>query len=449
MRELTRTLNSHIGGFLCEVAGIAFSRKRLPQLLRVPLYTNAIYQMAANISSALCGVAFWVIATRFYDANDVGRASAVIAAMGLLASLANLGLGFGLIRFLPGSREKAGSLLNSSFTISVLTSLLVSLVFLVGLDFWSPALLFLRQEALFMPVFVFFTIAFTLRLVGGEALIAKRRASLLLMREIIFNVLRLPLVVLLALGFGSLGIFGSWGIAVWVAVLFNLLVFLPRVQPGYSPRVSIDREVRGMLLFASGNYVSNILRGAPSMILPIMVINLSGAEDNAYFYIAWMIGSTLNMVAESTSISLFTEGSHDEGSLGLNVKRSVKMILVLLVPVVVLVVALADKLLLAFGGSYSETGTTLLRILAVSAFPIAINTVYINIKRVQKRLITLIEVGAFLAVSTLAMSYVLLPSMGITGVGIAWLTSQGILALVIVAGFVNKALGPSSSSAIR
>jgi len=447
--ELIKVLNSHIVGFFNEVINIAFSRQKLLQLFQIPLYSNAIYQIAATVSSALGGLAFWIIATRFYDTDDVGLASAIIAAMGLLANLANLGLGFGLIRFLPNSGEKASSLINSSFTISMLASLLVSIIFIGGLDFWSPALLYLRQEPILMPAFIVFTIAFTLRLIGGEALIAKRRANFLLIREVIFNVMRLPLVILLSLVFHSFGIFGSWGISVWVALLFNIFLFLPRAQTGYRPCLSIGSEIKEMLLFSSGNYISNILRGGASMILPIMVINRSGAEDNAHFYIAWMIGSTLNMVAESTAISLFSEGSHDEKRLGLNIKRSFKMIFLLLVPVVILVLAFADKLLLVFGGSYSDSGTTLLRILAVSTLPVAINTVYLSIKRVEKKLIILIGITAFLAVSTLALSHVLLPRIGITGVGIAWLISQGIVALVISAGFVKKRFGLVLSSKIR
>ncbi len=440
MLELIKLLNSRVGGFFGEVVSIATSKQRLKQLFHIPLYSNALYMMVASAFGALCGLAFWVIAARFYTADTVGLASAVIAAIGLSASLANLGLGFGLIRFLSQSGGKANSLLNSSFTISILASLLISLIFLGGLGFWSPALLFLRQEPLLLPVFVFFTIAFTLKSVAGEALIAKRRASFLLAREVIFNLLRLPLVILLAGMFHSFGIFGSWGISVWVALLFNILLFLPRVQKSYRPSLVISKEVSAMVRFSSGNYLANLLRSAPSLILPIMVINLLGAEHTAYFYIAWMIGGTLSMVAETTSLSLFAESSCDEQKMGLNIRRSLKMILLLLVPAVILVLILADKLLLAFGGSYSDSGTALLRILAVSTLPLAINTVYLYIKRVEKKLTILIGVTAFLAVTILTLSYVLLPRMGITGAGIAWLISQGAVALVIMAVFVKKRL---------
>ncbi|MBT9150487.1 MAG: hypothetical protein DDT40_00659 [candidate division WS2 bacterium] len=48
-----------------------------------------------------------------------------------------------------------------------------------------------------------------------------------------------------------------------------------------------------------------------------------------------------------------------------------------------------------------------------------------------------IGLTAFIAIATLGISYLLLPQMGILGAGIAWLVSQSIIALMIVAGWVK------------
>jgi len=42
--------------------------------------------MAANAAAALLGFIFWIIVARFYSPEDVGLASAAIAALGLLAA---------------------------------------------------------------------------------------------------------------------------------------------------------------------------------------------------------------------------------------------------------------------------------------------------------------------------------------------------------------------------
>jgi len=49
---------------------------------------------------------------------------------------------------------------------------------------------------------------------------------------------------------------------------------------------------------------------APNMILPIMVLNVLGAEQAAYYYIAYAIAALLFMIPNAISMSLFVEGSH-------------------------------------------------------------------------------------------------------------------------------------------
>ena len=51
---------------------------------------------------------------------------------------------------------------------------------------------------------------------------------------------------------------------------------------------------------------------APNLILPIMVLNVLGAEQAAYYYIAYAIAALLFMIPGAISTSLFVEGSHGE-----------------------------------------------------------------------------------------------------------------------------------------
>ncbi len=108
------------------------------------------------------------------------------------------------------------------------------------------------------------------------------------------------------------------------------------------------------------------------------------------------------------------------------------MAAVLLLPVVILVMVLADKLLLLFGGTYSTSATALLRILALASIPTAVNTIFMAIKRVQKDLKVLVSLTAFVAVVTLVLAFVLIPRIGIEGAGIGWLVGQTSAALVVM-----------------
>lgn len=433
------TIPSFIRKAITDVVGIATSKEKLKRLWRTPLYSNAIYLMIARVGTPLLGFAFWVIVARLYSPEDVGLASATIAAMMLLTAFSHLGLGYGLIRFLPHSGKSANSMINTCFTICTLTSIAVALTFIAGLSFWAPALLFLRQNPVHLIAFVIFVIASTLSILTDQIFMAQRRANLTLARSLIFGLLRLPMLILLAGFFHSFGIFASWGISLGIALLLSILVLLPRARPGYQPILAVTREaVDELLHFSLANYIGILLWSAPLLVLPIMVVNLLGPELNAYFYIAFAIGGVLFSIPFAGSTSLFVEGSYTEERLDINLWRSLRMVFVILVPAVILVLAFADKLLLVFGTLYAENASTLLRILAVSALPLAINIIYLGLKMVEKKLRVIVVMTAFVAVVSLGLSFLLLPRIGINGAGVAWIISHGILASVIVISFLKR-----------
>ena len=59
---------------------------------------------------------------------------------------------------------------------------------------------------------------------------------------------------------------------------------------------------------SAGNYLAGLFVAAPNMILPIMVLNVLGAEEAAY-YLAYAIASLRFMIPSAISTSLFVEGA--------------------------------------------------------------------------------------------------------------------------------------------
>ena len=208
----------------------AISRDSLKQLWGLRLYSNAFYLVMTNGISSLLGFVFWIIVARFYSPEDVGLASALIAAVSLLAGFTHLGLDIALVRFLSQFGKDANLLINTVFTIVTLTSIAGAFIFIVGLDFWSPALLFIRQNPIYLAAFVLFTIAFNASHLQDRTFIAERRAGYTVTKSLIFGLLKLPLPILLAAFFHSFGIFASWGISLVVAFLLSMFFLLPRVQ---------------------------------------------------------------------------------------------------------------------------------------------------------------------------------------------------------------------------
>ena len=416
-----------------EALRAATSRQGIRRVLTTPLYANALYIMLSTAVMGLCGFFFWLIVARFYSEAVVGYSSAIISALNLLAVFCLVGLDISLVRFLPQA-DNPRRMINTCFTLGGLVSLLAAGIFLAGLGVWSPALTFVRENAVFCLAFLLFAVLWTLSPLIDAAFLAKRRAGFALAKNAIFSLLKIPLPVLLALYFQAFGAVASWGIALAVALAVAMLLFLPRVQDGYRPLPALDLGVfRKQWRYSSGNYLVNLLSAAPAYLLPLMVVNLLGAEQNAYFYIAWMMANLLFAIAVGVSRSLFAEGSHFEDRLRENVVKSLKSTFLLLVPAAILLAAAGKWLLLVFGQGYSLNALPLLWVLCFSSLPLGVNHIYTGMLRVTGRITELIIIWGFIAIGILVASYLLLPLTGIIGIGYAWLGAQLIVAIYILA----------------
>jgi len=418
---------------IAEALDVITSREKLEQVTTTPLYSNAFYLMLTTVVMALLGFFFWMIVARFYTEAEVGFGSAIISAISLLSIISMVGLNISLVRFLPHA-DKPQDLINSCYTLSGLISLVIAGIFLAGLGFWSPALAFVNQNAIFASAFVVFAIFWTLSNVVNYTFIARRRAGFVLWKDTIFSILKLPLPILFVLFFHTFGIVASWGIAVAVAVVVSVFLFLPRVQDSYKPVPTLKLNLlKDMWRYSSGNYLANLFMASPAFILPLMVVNMLGAEQNAYFYVGWMMAALLFAIPLAVSQSLFAEGSHFEDKLKENVTRSLKFTYLLLVPSVIVLILAGKWLLLAFGQSYSLNALHLLWVMSLSSLPLAISYIYTGILRVTGRIKELMAIWGFVALSVLLASYLIMPVTGIIGIGYAWLGAQIVVAIYILA----------------
>ena len=411
-------------------SGLTAIKEGFSSLFRLSLYRNAFYLMLNSAIYALTGFFFWIVAARLYPPEVVGLASSVIAAIGLLSLLSTLGLDYGLLRFLPAAGDEAREMINSGFTISGAVTVLSALIYLAGLGIWSPALLPIRNNPLFLFSFIVFALANTLQTFNSQSFIAARQSLFIMIQGSIIAWLRFVPLVLLATSFQKFGIVAAWGSCVVLSVIIAITFFQPLAYQGHRPFPSINKEVlRRMLHFSFANYIGNILWTIPSLVLPIMIINLLGPGENAYFYIGWAITGIVFMIPAAISLSLLAEAAHDENKLVLELKRGLQLIFLLMTPVIIILLLSGRFFLQFFGKVYLENGLQLLWILAISAIPLSLNYVYITIRRVEKKMQSVIWFSAFIAVATLVSSYFLLRVMGIKGAGVGWLASQSVAAL--------------------
>jgi O-antigen/teichoic acid export membrane protein len=414
---------AHLGGYLRQVT-------KAKEWINSPLRRNSVFLMANSAVTAAVGFFFWMVVARFYSEAEVGLASAALSAASILAVLSRLGLGIALIRFLPKS-EKPVEMINTFLTMSGVVAAALAAIFVAGLDLWSPKLGFINDNPIFFLFFISFVVFLALSILTDNLFIARRRAEFTMFKSVISSVFKLCLAAPLALFFHTFGIVSSWGIAVIVAFVISFLLFVPRVEKGYKPVPKLDVDImKNTWGYSAGNYLAVVFQASVGFVLPLLVVNLLGPRTNAYFYIAWTIAGLLWAIPGAVSTSLFAEGSYFEEGLGLNVRRSLAFIFLLLGPAII-IIFLAGKWLLhfGFGAVYAERGLTLLWMLSLSSIPQGINSVYATILQVERRISELVIIYGFISLAVLLGSYFILPGTRIVGIGYVFLATQGLVSL--------------------
>ena len=129
--------------------------------------------MARDAATAVLGLAFWIVVARFYSPAEVGLAAALISVVGLLIIFSKLGLDFGLMRYLAKEEDKKG-MINTCYTISGLFSFLLAIIFVAGLGFWSPALVFVQKDLAILLLFIILTPMFSIFTLQSNAFVGMR-----------------------------------------------------------------------------------------------------------------------------------------------------------------------------------------------------------------------------------------------------------------------------------
>jgi O-antigen/teichoic acid export membrane protein len=406
--------------------------------LGTSLHANAIYLILTHLTAAGSGFIFWVAVARLAPSSEVGIASAAIAAVMLVASISTLGIPYALVRFLPGAADNAGNLINFGIVACGSVAGLAAMVYLAGVHWWTPSLVLLRQDPAFVVSFILFSISVTLGpLLLFHIFAAYRRARYAFTAGVVEALVKIAAVGALAVLLGTLGVFAAWGLSHLIALLFAVSFLLPRVQSDYHPRLVLRNvPTNNIVRFSLTNIVSDLAwftpgSGLVGWILPIVVVNLLGAEQNAHFYISWLTVAAINSVPVAAATSLFAEGSLQETRVYEYARQGLKFALLLLLPLIAIILLFGDKLLLVYGRTYSENAGGLLQILSLAALPLAFNVISLGIWKVQRNLKMILALGILIAGITFGLTYALADDLGLLSPGVAWLTSQcvGVVAL--------------------
>jgi O-antigen/teichoic acid export membrane protein len=412
---------------------------------KAPQHRDGLALVLSSAVTSGIGLLYWVVAARLFDPETVGVNSTMTSTLTLLGSAAQLNLGNALLRFVPTVGNSARSLVVKCYAVSIAAACLTGAVFALGSGLWAPELLDTVGRG---PLFAFFVLAtpvWSIWVMQDYALTAIKRATLVPVKNLVFAVLKiilLPVGAVLAM-FTAISV--SWAVSTGLLVVV-VSVWLWRALAAHGTATADNAEAfqaRTIVGFVSADWAGTLFSLAVNFGLPLLVLARLGADAAATFGVAWAIAFALYLVSNGMGQSLLAHVSADPEGLDAAYRGMVRKALTLIVPAVIVIVPGAGLILSIFGEHYAETGTMLLTLSALSAIPNVVSIATVNAARVRQRRIIQFGVPAMIAVIVIPLAWILMPLMGLTGVGVALLVGQSIVAAVIL---ISRWLRPRRSS---
>ncbi|WP_336880821.1 hypothetical protein [Rhodococcus globerulus] len=410
----------------------------LPQIARTriaedSMLRNSSYMMASTVLTSLMGYVFWLVVAHTTSTADIGVGAATTSAMQATALIASVGAATAMVEWLPRTLtvDRWRRILTAAVTVVIVTAVSGSAVVVLILGYVLHTLPSL-STAVAAAAFTMGATFFALGTLADCVAVALRRSGLLLARNMLFTGLRIPLLFFPVLINGTHNqILTAWSASAVISVVFSTF-WCRRIRGEHSMRPLFGHlvsDVRDMSASLLGQHVVTVAASVTSFVLPIIVLARLSESDGAYFYATWMLGAVFFMISPCIAMSLFAETATDPEDIPALVRRCSRIIAALLGPLILVYLIGGGWALRVFGESYSAHGKMLLIVLTLSAIPDAVTNIAVAVLRAVGRLREAMTLNVSMLLMCLALSWILLPSMGIVAVGISWLAAQSLGAL--------------------
>ena len=362
-----------------------------------------MYLILNSFVMALFGFVFWSLAAKQFSSEDVGLATAVISAVSLVASLSLLGFNVSILKF----KEK--SLNFTALVMCSIVAFILSVLFLLFVNVFSPNLSFLSSQVLYIVGFVAFSVLSVVYFLMNSMLIAQGRTGVVFVKDTLFSLVKVVLIFFIV---GVFGLLIFWYLGILLAIILSLFF------------VHMERrifDVRKVFHFSFYNYVSNILGILPNVLLPLIIIHYFGASYAAYFYVVWMIANLLFIVPTAMTQNVLSSGKEK------NITKAYVFSLAFPLLGILIVLFFGGLILNLFNPEY-EVALALLYVLAVSSIPYGIRRIYQTKLNLHGRVKRVILMDAITLVVTV-MGSIAFIEYGLLAVGVSWFVGN-VLAFV-------------------
>lgn len=398
--------------------------RKIKSNINDPLYRSSLCIMGGWNINGLSGLIFWVIAAKLYSVDDIGSAASAISALLLISLISRLGLDYALIHFFPENEKTL--IFSMTFWIITFSSVIFGLLFIFGIDYFSPKLGFLKTPIV-AGIFLLFLVSIGIFNLIGNVFLALKKSRYYLIQNLLMSfkiVLIIPFLML-----DSFGIVIGLGISYIIANIFSIYI-LAKSKLVFKPRYNINL-LKDEINYSISNYFAILLQTTPSFIIPIMILNQLNAENSGCYYMIYALSSAIYIIPNAISISLYVEGSEELDIIS-KIIPIIKNNFFILIPLIVLSMIFDPIILNIINIRYANLGIFLLYLMLLSSIPLSINYIFLSIIRIKKDNKLLFIYSGITFSLLMVMTHEFLKMYGLIGVGYAWLLSYGISSILIL-----------------
>jgi O-antigen/teichoic acid export membrane protein len=395
------------------------------------LIQNAIALMISSGGTAVLGVVFWAVAAHLSTASALGRTAAEIAAMLLLATLAQLSYGSIFERFLPVAGEFTFNFVKQAYLLCTAFGLVLAAGYL-ALGFGNS---FLPSSLGWKLLFVVAVVLWTIFALQDSVLIGLRASRWVAVENIAYSAVKLAFLPVSIAISATEGIFVAWTAPLILTIIaISWYLFRHRIPEHASTSVSTEAlpSARNLIVLASAQYAALLSSVFLPSVVTLIVIQRLGAVANAHYYLPAMIANSLGMFSWGIVRSFLVEATNEPHALRLHANSAIRALLIVLVPSIVLGCIFAPYYLRIFGASYANQGTTLMRLLLISLLGTTVMVFYTAFAWIDKQVWWLTVRNVVSGVIYLAVIFALIGRFGIDAIGIASLIYSGATMLVFL-----------------
>ncbi len=414
--------------------------------LRNPLYRGGYVLIANTVITNVIGVGFWAVAARLYGPVDLGRATALVSALMLVATLSQLNLSSTLIRFLPqlGARS-AGRLIKGSYLSTILASLVGGAIFVVVMPRLSSQWQFVGNSSYLSFLFIVSVVAWEVFTLQDAALVGLQRPEPIPLENLAFGLMKLFLLVAGYEVLRSTDILASWTAPLIILCpIVNWLIFHRYLKERRQQDLLPDLRLRRFARFASVDYLGLLFSQLTGNFMPLLVMLTLGPEANGSYYIAGIITSGAVTLGLNFSTGLTVEGSASPDRLAQLTRGVLRRCVVTMIPGTIALILAASLIAKLYGGADAARTARLLQLLALSLFPCSFYGLAFSLHRIHGKPIRASIGQLALAIMTLTGSFLLLKPLGVNGVAIAGVGADVVVAIAAIPTVVAT-LRPKSS----